>query len=335
MLVSAAESHDDFTALSRYLIHGKQGEDVSPDRVAWIAAHNLATADPELAAKLMAATAHLSARVEKPTYHASISWHPDEDPAPEEMRTIAGRTLELMGLGEHQALIVGHGDTEHPHLHMMINRVHPGTGTAWRTSHDYLRFDRVMKLLAEEHGFTYVPAHRFNVGDAGIDALPKGPTKPAYQKARREKREPLPRMSRKKSKELGKQWKELTEEMQSWEDVEIAVALHGYRLEPKGQGLVLEGEGEYATFSSIGASMKALEQLFAEPFSAYRQRPRPLVDGIDIVKALASMGLAQRSDVTAAVKDLVRHREERPQPLWKQVAMAIRETFAPHNEPTR
>jgi len=44
---------------------------------------------------------------------------------------------------------------------MMINRVHPGTGKAWHTSQDYLRFDRVMKLLADEQGFVYAPAKRF------------------------------------------------------------------------------------------------------------------------------------------------------------------------------
>lgn len=54
-----------------------------------------------------------------------IAWPPDERPLPEMMQEIARKTLELAGLGEHQALIVGHGDAEHRHLHAMINRVHP------------------------------------------------------------------------------------------------------------------------------------------------------------------------------------------------------------------
>jgi hypothetical protein len=101
--------------------------------VDWIEGHNLATDDPELAAKIMDATAKLSAKVEKPVYHASINWRPDEAPARQEMKDIARRALKLMELEEHQALVVGHGDTAHPHLHMMINRVNPNTGKAWRT----------------------------------------------------------------------------------------------------------------------------------------------------------------------------------------------------------
>jgi hypothetical protein len=30
-----------------------------------------------------------------------------------------------------------------------------------------------MKLLAEDHGFAYVPSHRFNVGDEGLGGLPR------------------------------------------------------------------------------------------------------------------------------------------------------------------
>src|SRR5262245_25268722 len=168
MLASIAETHADFAALSRYLIEGKRNKETSPHRVDWIEGHNLATADPELAAKIMEATAKQSAKVEKPVYHASINWHPDETPSQAEMKEIARRALKLMELEEHQALVVGHGDTVHRHLHMMVNRVHPDTGKAWRTGHDYLRFDRVMKQLAEENGFVYAPAKRFKKGDDSL-----------------------------------------------------------------------------------------------------------------------------------------------------------------------
>jgi hypothetical protein len=220
MLASIAETHADFAALAQYLIHGRQDVQASPERVDWIEGHNLATDDPELAAKIMDATAKLSAKVEKPVFHASINWHPDEAPAREEMKEIARRALKLMELEEHQALVVGHGDTAHPHLHMMINRVNPNTGKAWRTGHDYARFDRVMKLLAEEHGFVCAPAKRFKHGDDALgDPTRSRPT----------------RMSRRQGREVGAGLREQFEEARSWEDVEAAAALQGYQLAPKGQ----------------------------------------------------------------------------------------------------
>ncbi|MBU2582996.1 MAG: relaxase/mobilization nuclease domain-containing protein [Alphaproteobacteria bacterium] len=53
------------------------------------------------------------------------AWNPDEDPLPARMQELARRTLELAELADHQAVVVGHGDTAHRHLHMLINRVHP------------------------------------------------------------------------------------------------------------------------------------------------------------------------------------------------------------------
>ena len=159
MLAQIEPARNDFHALARYLIHGKE-RPTHPGRVAWAFGHNLATDDPELAATYMTATAELSRRCTSACYHMSINWHPDERPSPEIMQEIARRTLDLAGLSEHQALVMGHGDKPHKHLHMMINRVHPGTGRAWSTSHDYRRFDRIMRLLSDEYGFRHIVNRR-------------------------------------------------------------------------------------------------------------------------------------------------------------------------------
>ncbi|HRD74669.1 MAG TPA: relaxase/mobilization nuclease domain-containing protein, partial [Hyphomicrobiaceae bacterium] len=170
MLANIEPAHNDFLALAGYLVHGRD-RPTHPARAAWTFGHNLPTDDPLLAATLMGATAELSRRCRSACYHMSINWHPDEHPTPETMQEIARRTLDLAGLAEHQALVMGHGDKAHKHLHMMINRVHPDTGRAWSTSHDYRRLDRIMKLLSEEYGFRYVPPHSF--APELTDELPK------------------------------------------------------------------------------------------------------------------------------------------------------------------
>jgi hypothetical protein len=59
---------------------------------------------------------------------------------------------------------------------MLINRVHPTTGKAWDSKHDFALFDRIMRQLSDEYGFEYVPAHRFNPDLT--DERPSKPTSP-------------------------------------------------------------------------------------------------------------------------------------------------------------
>lgn len=78
---------------------------------------------------------------------------------------------------------MGHGDKAHAHLHMMINRIHRETGRAWSTSHDYRRFDCIMKQLSDEHGFRYVPPHAFE--PERTDGLQQAPSSAARYAAKR------------------------------------------------------------------------------------------------------------------------------------------------------
>src|SRR5699024_3189956 len=59
------------------------------------------------------------------------NWHPQDGPTEEQMRKVAEGYLGHMGLEEHQALVVAHNDTAHPHVHIAVNRVHPERGKAW------------------------------------------------------------------------------------------------------------------------------------------------------------------------------------------------------------
>lgn len=85
---------------------------------------------PLLAARYMEATASRSTRCMKPVYHPMVAQHERERPSAEIMHEVARRTLEMAGLGGHQALVMGHGDTPHRHFHVMLDRVHPETRRA-------------------------------------------------------------------------------------------------------------------------------------------------------------------------------------------------------------
>lgn len=304
-MLAAVGKPASFADLARYLIYGPHGTTPSDRRVAWLFTRNLPTDDPATAAKLMDATAQLSARTKQAAYHVIVAWHPKERPTPEEQRDIASMTLLLAGLDQHQALIVGHGDTEHAHLHMLVNRIHPDTGRAWKTTHDYWRFHRIMQDIAEVYGFTPVPAHSFE--PAATDTLPTESTRRAHHAAKRGAATNRPQWSRKASRDLGARLSESLDQASTWDDIDAAIASHGYRLDAKGQGLIVGTDSSYSKFSRLGLSVsaKGLEARFGESFATYQARKRTspavaptqpqeparslfTVDGVDILKIIGT-----------------------------------------------
>ncbi len=266
MLANVPRPGRDFAGLRRYLLEGRLGTDKDANRVDWIATRNLATERPDLATKIMAATADLSVRVERPVYHLIVSWHPNERPNRDDMMQVAQTTLADIGLAEHQALIIGHDDTPNRHMHMMINRVNPETGVAWSTSHDYRRIEQSMRRQSENHGFIMVPG-RHTQPESFKDRAEK-PSEGEFQLLRKKARQALPQWSKAQSKVLGESVNPMFEDATSWNDVERAMEGFGGKLVAKGQGLVITDHGRtgYAKLSSLGAKLrlKDLEQRFGE-----------------------------------------------------------------------
>ncbi len=61
------------------------------------------------------------------TYHLVVSFPPGERPSPDQLHVIEGELIGVIGLGEHQRMSAVHDDTEHLHIHIAVNKVHPET----------------------------------------------------------------------------------------------------------------------------------------------------------------------------------------------------------------
>jgi hypothetical protein len=83
---------------------------------------------------------------DEPVKTMSLSWHKDDAPSPEHMIEAADAFLKHMKWDEHQAVIVGHNDTEHRHIHIILNRVNPDTG---RTLDDFREQKRAQSWALE------------------------------------------------------------------------------------------------------------------------------------------------------------------------------------------
>ena len=150
-----------------YYLHDKEAD--TSERVAWTHTHNLATNDPEKAFRYMAWTAMSAEQLKAeagvartgrkatagPVYSFSLAWHPEQQPGQEEMMRGAFDTLEGLGLMEHESVMVAHRETEHPHVHVICNLVHPETGRTAVPSYDYLTLSKWAEEKEREDGKIY------------------------------------------------------------------------------------------------------------------------------------------------------------------------------------
>ena len=160
-----------------------RGEDRGQDkagRVAWSETRNVAAEDPRQAARVMAATASRSEELkqlagvkaggralEKPVCHYSLSWGKDEKPGLQEMGRAVTESLEKMGLGDRQAVMIAHRDTAQPHVHVVVNRVSVEDGRAAKLGNSYLKLSRWAEGYEREQGRIRCPQRVEN--NAGRD----------------------------------------------------------------------------------------------------------------------------------------------------------------------
>ena len=154
-MIGMSSSASGFDALARYLARGRSGGE--PERVAWSASRNLPTDDPELAGKIMRATAAQNVRVKQPVYHLALSFDPSDQVDRPAMERIADRVIAALELQDHQVLIVSHRDRGHPHMHLLVNRVHPETGLVWNRWQDRAVIQQVLREQEEALGLRIVP----------------------------------------------------------------------------------------------------------------------------------------------------------------------------------
>lgn len=153
MVPKVAGKGKSFKGAGLYYLHDKKA--ATADRVVFTQTHNLATDNPDFAIRMMAYTAMHQAELKAAggaaatgrklvhaVYSYSLSWAPDETPTQEQMLEAAHETLEALGLSDHEALLVAHNDEPHPHIHVIVNRVHPETGLAAKLACDHLILSR-------------------------------------------------------------------------------------------------------------------------------------------------------------------------------------------------
>lgn len=184
MVPKVAGSGSSFQGAGQYYLHDKKKgvsfkgaaeyalQDKGPlqtsERVEFTQTLNLPTDDPKRAIAQMIWTAQhqdelkvqaggksTGRKLDHPVYAYSLSWHPEESPDREHMIQAGIESLKALGMEEHQTIIVCHNDEPHPHIHMIVNRVHPVTGKAAKLSNDRLKLSQWAENYEKERGKIY------------------------------------------------------------------------------------------------------------------------------------------------------------------------------------
>ena len=131
-----------------------QGQTKGSERVGAIRITNCLTTDVGFAVQEIIATQSRNTRAKgNRTYHMVVSFPPGETPNDEQLRDIEDELAAAIGLSEHQRISAVHTDTDHLHVHVAINQIHPQKLTLIEPYYDKLKLMGVasyclMKLKA-------------------------------------------------------------------------------------------------------------------------------------------------------------------------------------------
>ncbi|MBW0178485.1 relaxase/mobilization nuclease domain-containing protein [Sediminibacterium sp.] len=103
----------------------------------------------------------LRPNLSKPVMHISLSLDPEDLFTKEELRQIGQDFAKEFGFENNQYIVIYHKDTEHPHLHIVVNRI-GFDGKAITDSNSYRKVAAICRKLELKYEFKQVLSpHRF------------------------------------------------------------------------------------------------------------------------------------------------------------------------------
>ena len=125
------------------------------EKVGGVRVTNCHTDDPAAATTLIEATqaANTRSKTDK-TYHLVFSFPPGEEPPLEILHKIEDELVRSIGYADHQRISAVHIDTDHLHVHVAINKVHPKGFQNIEPFYDKKKLMEACDRLELEYGLT-------------------------------------------------------------------------------------------------------------------------------------------------------------------------------------
>jgi len=219
----------------------------------------------------MDALALQNVRCEDPVYHCIVSWPEDEKPTPAQAMEAGRKVIADLGFADHQAIISYHDNTENPHIHIAINRIHPETELAHNPYNDFETMHYSCREIELQQGWSHGNG-AYEIDDEGqiqkredYDERERGlGTKERDMEAHTGEESFKTWIKEQPAKDL----KTVIDKEGTWQDVHLALAKHNLELKQKGSGMVVVDKTNpdklHAKASDIGrfATTKKLESQF-------------------------------------------------------------------------
>ena len=228
-------------------------------RVGAVRFSNCEAGSPADAIKEIMATQALNVRAKGDrTYHLVVSFAAGERPPQDQIVDIESTLCDTIGLGQHQRLSAVHIDTEHLHIHIAINKIHPKTFRMIEPFYDQRRLMAACEALEQKHGLQRTNHGRTHAKTAADrDGVSDEETRLQFRQRVREV--------------FARDIEVPLVEADGWPALHRIFAKHGLAVRPRGAGLVIASANGHLTVkaSSIDGSlsMKALTSCFG-PFVA-------------------------------------------------------------------
>lgn len=100
--------------------------------------------------------AQMRPKVSKPVGHIALSFSPKDSRrlTDKNMLLLAQEYMQAMKIEDTQYIVVRHKDAEHPHCHIVYNRIN-NKGECISSKYNYHQNMRICKLLKDKYGLTY------------------------------------------------------------------------------------------------------------------------------------------------------------------------------------
>lgn len=258
-----------FERLGRYILNAKDDESVlfkrtaeyvidlkgAGEKVGWYRVSNCQSDMPAVAiAEVLATQAENQRAKSDKTYHLVVSLPHWESLTREQAADIEDAICTGLGFADHQRISAVHKDTEHFHLHIAVNKIHPTSFRCIEPYYPYYKLDTLAKELEIKHGL--YQANRIGHGKRFANV--------ADLEAHQQEESFLSWLH----DNLGDRLKQVLSDGQGWQDLHALFTEHGAIIKLRGAGLAivtLDGKvGIKASSLDRKLSFKALTNRFGE-----------------------------------------------------------------------
>lgn len=123
--------------------------------VAEVLAHSFVEVSEKTIMKEVQMIKVMRPNLQKFFYHTSINFPPTENLSNDLMKRIGVDYLVQSGFTQHQYIMFRHRDADHPHLHILVNRINYD-GKVLSDSNDFARCEKILRDLEKKYHLTEV-----------------------------------------------------------------------------------------------------------------------------------------------------------------------------------